>query len=603
MKKLLKKIAVALCFVLTCSGFFGCGRVNTDGQRPIDDGKLQLLVGTFGGGIGVEWLSDAISRFEKQYENVRFGDKVGVQVTYDKQEKYKGKIASKMTGWAQHIIFTEEAEYHSLYQKAVDISDVLTTPINQDMITGQTDTSFGTGNESIADIMNPSVRTYFNVGGNDKYYGVPYYESTMGIVYSIDVFEQYGFYYAADGYGDGEGFVQDKQGNWIGQGGKVLGKSSSMTFEQAKAAGLKLGKGPDNKENTDDDGFAQTYDDFYKLCQRIYDRGVIPFTFPGSDNNQYLNQLAYNIWADFEGREQMELNYSMNGTAKDLINISTYNSSNGTYELLPPQTITPEKGYLMQSQEGKLKGIEFIKWFTEKTDYYDTRSQSSQTEAEGLFVTSILPEQKDRAMLIDGTWWQSEASGTFKNMVSDYQKPEYGIEYRRYGMMPLPKDPSKVGEKTTLAYNNENFMVLNKTAIDAAADSENVLKAAKQFVKFLHTHESFYRFNRITSTARPFDYELTDDELATFTSVGKENYKLHDSVDFVFTYSQNDIVKNTPQLFCSAGDMVFQMANGQDRIISTTFFNGKCGSAWDYFKSVVDHYNKTYWDTNFSVYF
>lgn len=601
--KFVKIASVSLALVLGGCVLTAC-RGGSD--VVINEGMVQLLVGNFDGGYGTTWFNDVKERFEAKYADYDFGNgKVGVQIIADHSDRYSGAVDTKISGWAQHVILAENLNYYNLTdiddktsRFIQDITDVVTTPLNYDMITGQTDTSLDEGEETMESIMNDSMRNYLNVAGSDTYFAVPFYEATVGVVYDIDLFERYGFYYAADGYGK-NGFIQDENGNWIGENGKVLGNVADMTFTEAKAAGMKLSDGPDDETGTYDDGMPATYDEFFALCQWINDRGVIPLTWPGTPEAQrYLNYLAYNLWTDFEGVQQMSLNFSLNGRATDLIDMDSYNPQTGTYTTYE-EDITNANGYLLQQQAGKFEGINFIYELVSDPDYYDEQtcfSDTSQAEAERRFLLSALPDQQDRAMLIDGSWWQNEARNIFEDMAVDYGE-QYSAANRRFGMMPLPKaNETKVGDPSTLAFNTATLIFINKrTTTDPV-----VLKVAKQFIKFMHTHESLYKFNEITGSAKPYDYTLTETELAGMTSVARQNYELHSATEFVFTYSQNPIVRKYPERFSSSGYLVFQAGGNLYEILSPTFNNNKGLTGWAYFKSMVEDHGATFWQNNFA---
>lgn len=605
MKKFGKLIAIALSASMLV-GAAGCFRSTDDGPK-VDTGKVQLLVGNFNGGYGSEWLNKAVKRFEAKYADYDFGNgKKGVKVWVNNDARYSGSMETNMQAYPQHVILAENVNYYNMVDISdgsskyiVDMSDVVNTPINKDFITGQTDTSYGAGNTTIADIMNSSMKEYLNVDGNGKYYGVPFYEATVGIVYDVDVFEKYGFYYAAEGYGDSDGFIQDTNGNWIGQNGKVIGNVSSMTYAQAIDAGVKLGNGPDGAPDTYDDGCPATYADFFKMCLRMYTRGVTPLTWPGDEQIQrYLNYLAYNLWTDYEG-SQMGLNFSLNGTATDLIKMNSYNSATGAYET-ETVNITDANGYELQRQAGKFEAVNFIYNLVKDSRYYDTTtcfSSTSQKEAERAYILSALPTKQDRAMLIDGSWWQNEAGQMFYDMAVDFDNDAYLAKNRRFGMLPLPKaNQSKVGQGNSLAFNTATVIVINKKSTTDAT----TLKVAKQFVKFLHTHESLYEFTATTSSARPYTYTLNDTELNALTSVAKQNYELHSSTDFIFTYSKQAIVRKNPERFSCSGYLVFQAYGGLEEILSRRFHNVKSTTGWDYFKSMVDEHGKDFWNSNFA---
>ena len=594
---------MAVCMLATVGA--SCGR--DTGGTSVDTTKVQLLVGNFNGGYGNAWLNKAVNRFTQKYEDYDFGNgKKGVQITIDDSPRYSGKIENTMSSWVQNVILAENVNYYNLVdikdassKYLVDISDVVNTPVNQDLITGNVDSAYANDTKTIGEIMNGEMRDYLNADEKGKYYGVPFYEATVGIVYDLDVFEKYGFYYAAEGYGDAEGFIQDTNGNWIGEGGKVVGKASEMSYEDALKAGVKLGNGPDGKPETYDDGCAATYDDFFKLCLRMDARDVFPLTWPGAQETlRYLNYLAYNLWTDYEGVDQMGLNYSLSGTASDLIKLDTYNAATGTYET-ESVAITDVNGYELQRQAGKYEAINFIKRILSDERNYDPEtcvSDTSQKDAERRFILSAAPDIKDRAMLIDGSWWQNEAKNMFEDMAVDYNNNAYRAENRRFGLLPLPKaNASKVGEESALAFNTATVILVNKKT----TTDETTLKVAKQFIKFLHTHESLYEFTSTTSSARPYTYDLSDAEKSTLTSVAKHNYELHSATNFVFPYSKQTIVRSNYERFSCSGYLVFLAYGKQETILAQRFINNKNTTSWGYFTSMVECQGKEFWETNF----
>ena len=605
MKKISKLLSLTMAACMTVAAGTSCR-----GRKPgtvLDGTKVQLLIGNFNGGYGRVWLDKAVDRFTAKYADYVFENgKKGVQITVDSNSRYSGKIENTMSTWAQNVILAENINYYNLVdindassKYLVDMSDVVNTPINEDMITGKTDTSYGSGDTSVGDIMNSHMKSYLDVDENGTFYGVPFYEATVGIVYDLDIFEKYGFYSAAAGYGDSEGFIQDVNGNWIGENGKVVGSAGAMSYEEALAAGVKLGNGPDGVAGTYDDGCPATYDDFFKMCLRMNARDVYPLTWPGTPEIlRYLNYLAYNLWTDYEGSEQMGINYSLSGNAKNLIKLDTYNADTGAYEV-EEVAITDANGYELQRQAGKYEAINFIKRIIADKRNYDEATcmgDIDQKTTERRYILSAAPDQKDRAMLIDGSWWQSEARNMFDDMATDLNDDKYLAANRRYGMLPLPKaNASKVGEESTLAFNTATLIMINKKT----TTDETTLKVAKEFVKFLHTHESLYEFNATTASARPFTYELSESELANLTSVAKQNYELHSATDFVFTYSKQPIVRMNPDRFSCSGYRVFEAFGQNDTILAQRFIDKPSTTSWDYFKSMVEDHSRSFWETNF----
>lgn len=618
MKTLRKIICMGICALIVFGGAVGCGtRRVPGGDEPINENATQLLVGNFNGGYGDAWLREVKTRFEQKYKDVVFEDgKKGVQVIIDSSDKYSGgQVLNQLQSWPQHVILSEASDYYQLIggrwkQNIADITDVVTTPLNYDLILGENDPAV-TETHTIESIMNPSMRDYFKRNEDGKYFGVPFYEATVGFVYDIDLFEKYGFYYCADGCGDSSGFAQDINGNWMGQGGANLGAMSSMTFAQARAAGLKLSFGPDGEEGTYDDGMPATYDEFFALCERIEARGCEALTWPGEREVQrYLNYLAFNLWTDYEGKEQMELNFSLDGTAENLIDMNSFDAQTGRFETYSAQ-INNENGYLLGAQAGKYYATDFIYRLVSNTNYYDESvcfaDGYSQYSTETLFVNSAYEGDnlKSRAMMIDGSWWQSEASRIFDNMASAYGD-EWKAENRRFGMLALPKATrEKVGQGSTLAFNTTTSIIINPNSYtnkETGVVNEKIFNLAKQFIKFMHTHESLYQFNKITGSAKPYDYTLSEQELNSLTSVAKQNYEMHKSIDYVFSYSQNPVVSSDVQFFASSGYHVFQKDDNGNEVLSLVFHENASLNSHDYFSQMVNFRNQGWWKQKFGSY-
>ena len=85
---------------------------------------------------------------------------------------------------------------------------------------------------------------------NGKYYALPHYSVYQGLMYNIDLFEKKGLYFAKETDNGNDGFV-------------VKGEEKSC--------------GPDGVYGTSDDGLPSSYEEFFKLCDYMVQRGVTPF--------------------------------------------------------------------------------------------------------------------------------------------------------------------------------------------------------------------------------------------------------------------------------------------------------------------------------------
>lgn len=145
MKKIFKVTATALAVLAFGSTLTACRSGRIDGDEPINEGKVQLLVGNFKGGYGRTWLDKAKQRFEKKYEDFDFGNgKVGVQIVIHDHTRYAGAVETSMSGYPQHVILGEAFNYYNMVdirenssKVLADMTDVVTTPLNYDLIHGK----------------------------------------------------------------------------------------------------------------------------------------------------------------------------------------------------------------------------------------------------------------------------------------------------------------------------------------------------------------------------------------------------------------------------------------------------------------------------------
>ena len=91
------------------------------------------------------------------------------------------------------------------------------------------------------------------------------------------------------------------------------------------------------------------------MVSKNTDTDIVPIIWSGSNRRDYLNWFLSELMADYEGKEQLELNYTYNGTAKNLIEIK-----NGKVEKLPETQITPETGYKIYKTAGRYYALEFL---------------------------------------------------------------------------------------------------------------------------------------------------------------------------------------------------------------------------------------------------
>ena len=543
-KKLKRLISLMMTLIVMLS-FVACSP--DDDVQGVDSNKTQLYVGIYDGGLDDDWLEAGIKRFEALYENESFEDgKKGVQIFIDKDKSTMdgipllNLISSKRT----EVYFTERVFYYDyLSQDALaDITDIVNTPL----------TEYGE-EDSIESKMAKTYQDYFKVDG--KYYGLPFHTANNGIVFDADMFETREFYFK-------EG------GGWTG------------TLSEATA-------GQDGKKGTYDDGLPITYDDFFKLCDRIQSYDCTPILWTGK-YLQYPLYLLESLWADYEGYEQMLLNYNYDGEATSLVKTS----GEGIVSL-DKLKIDINNGYELQKQAGKYHALEFAKRLISNENYYDSVSFSpslSHTGAQERFLMSSYSSAiKDVAMLIEGTWWEMEATSIFQDMVTTYGDKASKTS-RKFGTMPFPKvSADDVSKGNTLIAGSCVAFVSNYCA-------QEKLPLAKMFLRFMHTDESLSEFNSIVSIPRPYDYDISEKDYKNMTHYGKSVYEMHKNANIIYNCSSNDVVRRNGSYFHSDNSFMSTVINVNYDNPMVAFKDNSNLTVNDYFNGLYD-YKKTTWST------
>lgn len=550
---LTKKLKSLVCFLIALITALSCvGCAVDEDIKEVDSSKTQLYVGIYDGGLDDDWLESAIGRFEALYANKSFEEgKTGVQVFIDKDKSTMDGIPllNLISSKRAEVYFTERVYYYDYISKdaLADITDVVTAPLTE---FGETD--------SIESKLAKAYQDYFKVEG--KYYGLPFHTANNGIVFDADMFEQRKFYFK-------EG------GGWTG----------SLTEATA---------GQDGEKGTFDDGLPITYDDFFALCERIQSYDITPILWTGK-YLQYPLYLLESLWADYEGYEQMLLNYNFDGNASSLVKTS----SNGIVPVgADPVKIDINNGYELQKQAGKYHALSFAKRLISNPNYYDSTSFSpslSHTGAQEQFLLSRHSSAiKDVAMLIEGTWWEMEATSIFQDMVTTYGD-KVSKASRKFGSMPMPKVSAEdVSKGNTIVAGSCVAFVSNYCA-------ENKLPLAKKFLQFMHTDVSLSEFNSIVSIPRPFDYEIAQADWDKMTYFGKSVYEMHKNANIIYNSSSNDVVRRNGSYFSNDNSFMSRVKGVDYDNPIVAFHDNNDLSVADYFNGLYT-YKKNSWSTIFN---
>lgn len=567
MKKILSGIVIVIVSLILVACDFEGGPSTGD---PIQEGVTQLYVGNFDGGYGEEWLNAAKKRFEEKYKDVSFEEgKKGVQVMIRSNRDYAGRtLVDSISNLTQDVFFTEAIYYNDFITQnlLLDISDVVTKPLNYDFVLDET---IDGEDKSIESKMYQSHVDFYKTK-DEKYFALPFYQAFYGLVYDVDLFEEENLYFAKEGEGNSYGFVIDEN----------TPRSS----------------GPDgNFEDSFDNGLPATYDDFFNLLDYMNRKNIEPILWSGGVQ-QYLNQLMLALWADFEGKDQMMLNYTFDGIAENLVSYFDDNNNPVIYD----EEINTDNGYLVYgNQLGRYHALNFLETIINNKDFYNesfgfSPAQSHRSAQDAFISSKFATNRKSVGILVDGSWWQNEAKPTFLELEKAYGA-DAKMSERRFGFLPFPKvNEDHLGPQTKF---ETNFSV---SFINANVE-EWKQPLAKAFLQFVHTEESLKEFTLITNTFKPFDYKLTEEELNELTYYGRSLYDVHQNAEFVTPYSKNSFyLKNVSNILnemnlwnaevsTKSGDKSFNLP-------SSAFFNDGV-TAEEYFMGTQRFWSQTYWNS------
>lgn len=574
MKKMTLVLALLLCLVMSVLPLSGCkGSTAPGGENVvIDTSKTQLYVRYYAGGLGTDWLEEICSRFEEDFANVSFEEgKTGVQIV-PKFEKTQ-VAADQIRDNNSDVFFMEHMSYSDAVNKGflLNISDV----VKDYAVTGYDGTGAFDESKLIRESGNTierkissQHRAYYQADG--EYYGTPFYTGVHQIIYNKELFDTNNLYFNAASDQSLSMFDEMIASDAAALAGQDKWFVSSATDEKSK--------GPDGKAKTYDDGMPATYGQLWVLMERMVRFGITPFILQEGAADHYYCAWDKDIWADAEGAEQMELNLSWSGTANTLLD--------GAQEKYTEE-ITPENAYLLQSQEGRLKALEFVEMILSDPKYVYSKSfdgSFTHLNAQQFFVKAGQEGNyisMKYGMLVDGSWWNVEAKEQFSNNT---------FLTREFGVMPLPKtDSSKVG-----SVNADGTHITKVDCYDAnifiksniAKERETV---AKLFVSYASNDQSLNIFSKYTQAFRSMTYTLSKDTLANMTYYGKSAYEVYKDSHVISWLPTTEVTQNN---LSNIAYRVYAVTNGRSDGISpmAALHNKRFNSASEYFEATKNYY-------------
>ena len=460
--------------------------------RGLDPTISHLYVGNYGAGLRSEWLNAFISDFEAKYADVSFEEgKKGVKVHPSEDRAFGGtSLYTTIANKQADVIFGEDIAYYDYHDgRVLDMTDVVTGTWTWEVKDGAgapltlRSTYDDAGDlTTIAAKMGDSQRDYYLSG--QKYFGLPYYTGNVNITYNEDVFAECNAYFLE---GKSAADFNESAPNYSSIFGSIEDE---------------LSLGADGMPSTLDDGLPATYDDFFLLCRYLREQGsvngtpVMPLVMCGSYDG-YLLDYAETLLADSEGAEQFMLNLTGQGVAKTLGRVDGSGNfvSDGTETTIDDAQDMKQ----LQRQRGRYDALTFAHEFGTTGGNFPSNSMSglSQTYAQRYFIDGT--SDFKYAMLLDGNWWECEATESFRRHGED-AKLDYAFK-----PLPVPKATAgQIKNERTFVTTQSNAVFINGNI----ANNEVRKNLAKLFVYEFHTNDALVQYNSVTGVTRPYEYEM-----------------------------------------------------------------------------------------------
>lgn len=494
------------------SGATGGDNSSSSAGSTVDlSNATELKVGVFNGGLGHAWALTLEKEFEERYANVSFEPgKMGVNVIINPQKDlFKTttiKAAISQNSSPEDIYYTCYEFYREFAEDgiALNMTDIIqenaytadgeiadftvengkvvytnaTTNLENKMTDFHKEAFYMTG--STLDVNGNGVTTD-DVDLEEGYYALPYETSLTGFIYDHDLFEQE---------------------NWLNYSGI--------------------------------NGLPGTMEEFFNLLDTIKQADMIPY-ISGPSNYWYGFTAAF--MAQYEGEDAAQLTYTYDGTytfdaeqakvvkenvqqymkidieAQDYITVNEDNSYTAT--------ITPQSAYLLAYMPGQEAYADFCRRVA-TSGYFDANMHDTAytfDKVQSVFVQSVLGKQGQKriAMLFEGEWWENEARANF-NYTGGYGK-------RDFRFMPIPE----IDGQTTEGYSMGTSTAGTNLFVNAKTKQKELCRLWMQFAHSEHALEVFTLSNGAVRNA--FEYDLSDEQLATLSKFGQSVYKLKNGLD------------------------------------------------------------------------
>ncbi len=497
--------ALALTFAFSTAACKSVGGDNGEEPPTYDETTTTIInVRNYGGGIGRKWLDEAGQRFYELTKDISYeeGKKgVGLNVTH--------AISTNVAGIKESTdhIYTDQTTYGQLYEFMqrglfLDISDVVSEPL--ETIDGQS--------VSLLDKIDDDYE-YSMKASDGKFYMVPHYEFYAGVSYDVDLFTDKGFYLAQDDMG--EEF------------------DCTLTGETVYFTGVAAEKtvGNDGVVGTDDDGMPTTLNELVAMCDYMWKEHNVPAFSVAGGHIDYMIGLENALWTALAGYKQRSAAYTFEGEV-ECVKLDENNNFMYTNEdiwtgsgIKKPVTekvsVTERTGYNAINQAARYYAEAFLELAYKQGWIYSKYKETNYNHKEAMraFVMNGISGQDEIGSHVEGTYWYNEMLSY--GLMDDYKMYAQSETHKNIAMWHMPTTYGN--EKVTGEADAREEALINDAVVyafingnlDDNPGNEGLIRACKDFMKFLYTDAELKAFTQCTGVTKAkvaydIDQELID---------------------------------------------------------------------------------------------
>ena len=568
MKKAFRVLTVALALTTCGTVLAGCKGNGGKGSNP-----NEIVVEPFSGsGFGFQWLKDLAAEWMK--DNPNYTVKVKENSTYLSGTQLAQIEAGTTT---TDVYFGSYPNYSSGFYKGYfeDLTDMLAMKPEGGLTVQEKIVDFDNWKKVASKVAYDDATDSFSYSGC---YMLPHSITLTGLVYDHDQFLTNGWLTYAANTDEVKSALTAQGITYEAFGERLIFKSATgiVNYEENDEI---LTAGKDGKYGTYDDGQPETIAQFEKMVNSIVASSKIPFIYSSSD--EYVTELVNAYVVQYAGMDAYDALTAFDSNGKE---IKLRDGSS--------KVITWNNGYLAQSVDGIDKAVNFVNNYFVKDSKYFTTGNYVQ-DAQDKFISGGIGQGDFVAMIMEGNWFELEASETLKS--AGKRNPQKGYGKVDYRMMLLPEIE---GQKGIDGEGNGTVFPAVESgaiAIRKQADADK-LAAIKSFVLYTLTDKALSETTVKTGLIRGYKYDLSATQIASMTPYQKTCYQIYQDTDNIKLITHTTDVLRSPFPYAATGytpDVGMLPCNGVQSIVNT-LKSGK--SVADVVDGIANNYNQAKWD-------